>query len=144
MVDLDKLVELAKQALLTKAAFDSTEQRMADEGVFDEDLLDQLTEDSDDATDAFQMAATPEVVISLLDRLARAEAERDTLLLWQQIAVDRGQHLGAALEQRDAAEARAQAAEAVCEAVWAYEYGDADMLDLSKLHEWHAARETQA
>lgn len=80
----------------------------------------------------------------LLDRLARAEAERDTLLLWRQIAVDRGQHLGAALEQRDAAEARAQAAEAVCEAVWAYEYGDADMLDLSKLHEWRAARETQA
>lgn len=106
----------------------------------------------------------------LLDRLARAEAERDaareaiaehldlgldlSLMKWVEELMGKHETEKAcafvARQQRDAAEARAQAAEAVCEAFGRYReqppsrQGEPYIALLTAWRAWRAARETQA
>lgn len=153
MVDLDKLVELARQAVLAKATVDSAEERMGDE--FDDELLDQLIEDSDDATDAFQAAATPEVVISLIEKIKGQATEArcaDVNRIREGVEQVARSPVGAENGVRDAAER-------VCEAMLARENAIPGtpththaVLDVEKtfaswrdaLNAWRATRETQA
>lgn len=115
-------------------------------------------------------ADTAALLRRLLDRLARAEAERDaareaiaehldlgldlSLMKWVEELMGKHETEKAcafvARQQRDAAEARAQAAEAVCEAFGRYReqppsrQGEPYIALLTAWRAWRAARETQA